>query len=1041
MTETQPDPVAPTNEDLLEIIEQYHERIDRGESVDRDAFVADHPDHRDGLPAYFDDLNVVESLAGPTVESATEGTMITGETHNGVYAETMVQTSQSDTSNARVAADAPRTKFGRYRLLKELGRGAMGAVYLAHDEQLDREIALKIPQFGQDMDPALLERFYREARAAAALRHPGICPVFDVGEIDGQHYITMAFIKGRPLRDFTKTTKTQGIRQVVRVIRKLAMAMAEAHKHNVTHRDLKPANVMIDERKEPVVMDFGLARRAAEGEEKLTHSGTVIGTPAYMSPEQVDGDNDRVGPPADIYSLGVMFYEMLTGQLPFQGNLMSILKQIANDEPQPPSELRAEVPSELEAICLRMMAKQIEHRYQSMEQVSAALTEFLKQKNVGTEESGLLETSKPPAVHPKVLPQVEATEPVTVPPAPQPAPVEASLPNITPDLSATTVRSPRQSSGGIGKRNLWIAGGLGGVALLLAGIAFIVQLGKVTVQITVDDPSLALRVDGDEVVIEGDGAPIRLSAGTHELIVKREGLEFSPKEFKVTKDGKNAIHVMVIEGDVRILTDGKRPPTRDDAGTQVASALPAAAGPVDLERGLVGHWNFEEGDGTEILDSSGNGNHGTLMGDNPAAAWTSDVPSSQFSGLGGVTLDDPSEKVELSTSPSLEVTGQLSITAWVKLVEMDGKPRELFLKGENAGIRLRSDGLFVLAAEPGTIVGDILNEPRSDLPINKWFHLLARYDGQQMEVFVNGRRETSRKRSGPVYTGKQKVRIGERSSSRASFDDIRFYNRALTDAEIAVLAGKASLPESGSSAEPITTLPDAEASKIELKRGLMAQWSFEEGSGDQVEDLSGTGHVAAIRGPNPETRRGDDSPPVTSAGEQCLSVFAREDFAETDNWAGPDLKAGLTLSGWVWNGSDRSIVERSVVDKGGNLCFRLSSVGTFVLGTSSEFVTMTGHRTFVPVQRWYHVAATYDGSMMRLYVDADEKKTQPHSEAVRITSSPVRIGRISGSDVSSQFRFDDVRIYNRALSAPEIAVLAGKASVPADSPTDRPDGE
>ena len=180
----------------------------------------------------------------------------------------------------------------------------MGAVYLAHDEQLDREIALKIPQFGQDMNPDLLERFYREARAAAALRHPGICPVYDVGEIDGQHYITMAFIKGRPLRDFTKTTKTQGVRQVVRVIRKLALALEVAHRHKVVHRDLKPANVMIDESKEPVVMDFGLARRTAEKEEKLTHSGTVIGTPAYMSPEQVDGDNARVGPPADIYSLG-----------------------------------------------------------------------------------------------------------------------------------------------------------------------------------------------------------------------------------------------------------------------------------------------------------------------------------------------------------------------------------------------------------------------------------------------------------------------------------------------------------------------------------------------------------------------------------------------------------------------------------------------------------------------------------------------------------------------------------------------------------------
>ncbi|MDA1163637.1 MAG: protein kinase [Planctomycetota bacterium] len=186
-----------TDQRLHDLIAEFHEKADRGESVDRDRFVAEHPEFREQLIQYFDKVATTTNL------NPSEGTVIASESRSGEFTATMIEGSQSG-NNARLSNDAPRTQFGRYRILKELGRGAMGAVYLAHDEQLDREIALKIPQFGQDLNPNLLERFYREARAAAALRHPGICPVYDVGEIDGQHYITMAFIKGRPLRDFTK---------------------------------------------------------------------------------------------------------------------------------------------------------------------------------------------------------------------------------------------------------------------------------------------------------------------------------------------------------------------------------------------------------------------------------------------------------------------------------------------------------------------------------------------------------------------------------------------------------------------------------------------------------------------------------------------------------------------------------------------------------------------------------------------------------------------------------------------------------------------
>jgi len=318
---------------------------------------------------------------------ASEETVIKNETSLVKHDETIDEKSSAKATSARVSVDAPPTEFGRYRILKELGRGAMGAVYLAEDEQLGRKVALKIPQFEGAVTDAQLARFYREARSAGNLRHSGICPVYDVGAIDGQHYISMAFIEGRPLRDFAKSSRRQDGKSVAHIIRKIALAMADAHDQSVIHRDLKPANVMIDKKNEPVVMDFGLARRVVEDEEKLTHTGTLIGTPAYMSPEQVDGDNSKVGPAADIYSLGVIFYELLTGELPFQGNLLSILKQIATKEPRPPADIDSKIDSALGDICLRMLAKQTKDRPDSMKAVARELSTWLQKTQSQTSKS------------------------------------------------------------------------------------------------------------------------------------------------------------------------------------------------------------------------------------------------------------------------------------------------------------------------------------------------------------------------------------------------------------------------------------------------------------------------------------------------------------------------------------------------------------------------------------------------------------------------------------------------------------------------------
>jgi serine/threonine protein kinase len=265
------------------------------------------------------------------------------------------------------------SQFGRYRIIRRLGSGGMGSVYLALDTQLDRDVALKVPRFGRDESSELIDRFFREARSMATLRHPNLCAVYDVGEQDGTCYLTMAYIDGRELSAVLNDRAAADAHPPVPIVRKVALALGEAHQAGVVHRDLKPSNIMIDRRGEPVVMDFGLARRDRKGEAEITQTGAIVGTPAYMPPEQIEGGHQSAGPTADVYSLGVIFYQLLCGRLPFEGTVTSVLAQVLTKEPPPPSQFRSNVDAQLEAICLRAMAKSPAERYQSMAEFVAAL--------------------------------------------------------------------------------------------------------------------------------------------------------------------------------------------------------------------------------------------------------------------------------------------------------------------------------------------------------------------------------------------------------------------------------------------------------------------------------------------------------------------------------------------------------------------------------------------------------------------------------------------------------------------------------------------
>lgn len=267
--------------------------------------------------------------------------------------------------------------FGRYELQKLLGTGGMGSVFLAHDTQLDRSVALKIPLFTEKDGVDILERFKREARSAATIQHANVCPLYDIGEFNGVPYLTMAFIEGKPLGEFVASNPLTH-RQIASLIRKLALALQEAHNRGVIHRDLKPGNIMMDKRAEPLIMDFGLARRTQKKEMRLTQEGTMLGTPVYMPPEQVTGRVDAIGAGCDIYSLGVILYELLTGRVPFQGGSTELLAKILLDEPTPPSTFAPGLEPDLEAICLKAMAKKPSARFASMTDFASALQDYLK---------------------------------------------------------------------------------------------------------------------------------------------------------------------------------------------------------------------------------------------------------------------------------------------------------------------------------------------------------------------------------------------------------------------------------------------------------------------------------------------------------------------------------------------------------------------------------------------------------------------------------------------------------------------------------------
>src|SRR5205809_349225 len=284
-------------------------------------------------------------------------------------------------------------ELGDYELLEEVGRGGQGVVFRARQKSLNRTVALKVISLGQWASKAHLKRFRREAEAAASLDHPCIVPIYEVDERDGSCYFSMKFVEGGQLDEVTRR-EPMPIRRAVEFIAKVARIVHYAHEHGILHRDIKPGNILLDAKGEPHLTDFGLAR-LVESESTVTGTLEVLGTPSYMAPEQAAGNNAAVSSNTDVYGLGAVLYQLLTGQPPFAGGTTyETIKLLLDTEPRPPRLLNPKVDRDLSTICLECLENDPKRRYCSALALAEDLERWLKHEPIRARHTGVFARGK-----------------------------------------------------------------------------------------------------------------------------------------------------------------------------------------------------------------------------------------------------------------------------------------------------------------------------------------------------------------------------------------------------------------------------------------------------------------------------------------------------------------------------------------------------------------------------------------------------------------------------------------------------------------------
>ena len=354
------------------VVYEYYAAVERGERPLEQDFVRKYPHFAEELRAFFADVHILQELGRQLRDDDLHATRATGGARGGGKPRELVM---------------PGTHLryiGEYQILGEIARGGMGIIYKARHEKLGRTVALKMILVGEFATTADVERFHREARAAAGLQHPNLVSVHEVGEYSGHHFYTMDYVAGPSLAEILREGSCVPCR-AARLLKTVAEVIHYAHEQGVIHRDLKPGNILIAADDQPRVTDFGLAKSLLDSASRqdLTESGQILGTPSYMSPEQAAGRHPLVGVSSDIYSLGAILYACLCGRAPFVGeSAVATLRQVIDHEPPPVRALNSSVSKDLEKICLKCLNKEPHRRYGTAEELADDLGRFLEGRPV-----------------------------------------------------------------------------------------------------------------------------------------------------------------------------------------------------------------------------------------------------------------------------------------------------------------------------------------------------------------------------------------------------------------------------------------------------------------------------------------------------------------------------------------------------------------------------------------------------------------------------------------------------------------------------------
>ena len=475
-------------------------------------------------------------------------------------------------------------RFGRYEIRKELGRGQMGAVYLAYDIELDRLVALKVARTSASGSAKLLKRMEIEAKSAAKVDHPQICKVYDAGEIDGVRFIALQYIEGENLKQYLKRKgRKREPEEAVRLVLQILRALDAAHEQGVIHRDLKPENVMLNKKSQPVIMDFGLARKTIASSDAGLTQGMIVGTAAYMSPEQATGKAEGIDHRSDIYAVGVMLFEMLAGEWPFTGGAIEVMGKKCVLEPSSPLTLNPELNPQLAAVCHKMIAKQKGDRYITCAEVVAVLEAIdLKAKAQPAPLIDADDLETPPDGQPLKFDYLNAS----------PSGTESKIRKSSPTAGKKTTVEGKTS---LPRKSLSIAFGpfvtwwnaqvplirwtmLGSVSTCLVCLAAILLLPTKygILKIEIDDPNLSVKFNGLTITMDNNGRPIHVTPTRKQTLEIAQGgviIEGATQELTVKKGESRVIKVSLIDGEVTIdgrpvvtqNVDKEPPPAIDDA--------------------------------------------------------------------------------------------------------------------------------------------------------------------------------------------------------------------------------------------------------------------------------------------------------------------------------------------------------------------------------------------------------------------------------------------------------------------------------------------